>query len=356
MGKNEKRGLMSLLFGGQKAAGPAPREEKARRSGGSSAGIVYARHPEQPPKRCVVFDLETTDRDSTVAEIVEIGAVKYINGKAVDSFETLVRPTGKLSPFASRVNGITDAMVATAPPIQRVLPSFLRFADGFALVTYNGFTFDFKVLDRIGRSLGLPINAVGYDVYQDAKTVLTRPQSHKLEYLRKYYGLEGQDHRALDDAITTWEVWKICFPSLFPESARRARWADSRPAPPVPPRDPHQIFRGQALPYRPDLYPSRVVSGPGSPFWQKQCVITGELHITRPEAEALIEKAGGIVKSSVSRGTDYLIVGKQDVALVGEDGMSTKQERAEAINASGSGSIRMLTERQFCAMLSAPNR
>lgn len=353
MRQAEKHGIMSLLFGHAKETDAASRRLSAHTKRTAAVEIIFTRRPAHPPKQFVVFDFETSDRNSTEAEILEIGAVKYVNGKAVDSFETLIRPVGEISPMASRVNGITNEMLTDAPSIQQVMPDFLDFINGFPLVAYNGFSFDYKVLERVCRSLGQPLRTVAYDAYQDAKLVLTRPQSHKLEYLRQYYGLEGTDHRALDDAIVAGEIWKMCFPSDFSKSAKRARWADSRPAPPVPPKDSRQIYRGKALPYRPDLYPSKIVSGQSSPFWGKQCVVTGELHITRPEAEALITKAGGMVRSSVSRTTDFLIVGQQDLALVGDDGMSTKEERAEEINSKGQGHIQRLTERQFCAMLAA---
>lgn len=338
-----RRGLLASILG----------SGRQHRSATPVCSIDYMHAPRRPPERFVAFDFETTDRNSTVAEIIEIGAVKYVGGAAVESFETLVRPVGPISRAASHVNGITDDMVSGAPPIQRVLPAFLQFIDGFPLVTYNGFTYDYKILQRVCASLGLSLQAVGYDAYQQARAVLTRPQSHKLEYLRIYYGLEGQDHRALDDAMVTAEIWKMCWPAAYPQSARRARWADSRPAPQVRPKDARQIYRGQALPYKPEIYPKRIITGENSPFFGKICVVTGELHITRPEAEAFIRQAGGIVKTSVSQSTDFLIVGQQDINLVGDDGMSTKEERAAAINASGKGHVRRISERQFCSMLSA---
>lgn len=339
----KRRGLFGAIFGGSRAV-----KENA-----ADCRIDYIHDPKRPPARFVAFDFETTDRNSAVAEILEIGAVKYSGGAAVDSFETLVRPTGEISYSASRVNGITADMVAGAPMIQRVMPDFLRFIGGYPLVTYNGFTFDYKILQRVCDSLGLSLQAVGYDAYQQARAVLTRPQSHKLEYLRLYYGLDGQDHRALADAMTTAEIWMMCWPSTYPKSAKRVRWADSRPAPPIRPKDAGQFYRGQALPYRPDMYPENVVGGPNSPFCGKVCVVTGELHITRPEAEAFILRAGGVVKPRVTLQTDFLIVGKQDVAIVGDDGMSTKEEYAQTINSSGKGHVTCISERQFCAMLAA---
>jgi DNA polymerase-3 subunit epsilon len=63
-----------------------------------------------------------------------------------------------------------------------------------------------------------------------------------------------------------------------------------------------------------------------------------------------IVNVGGIVKSSVSSKTDYLVVGKQDKALVGDDGLSSKEEKAYELISSGS-SIKILNEEQFSLLL-----
>jgi len=72
-------------------------------------------------------------------------------------------------------------------------------------------------------------------------------------------------------------------------------------------------------------------------FAGKKFVLTGKLSgLTRSEAQALIERGGGKVSSSVSSKTDYV--------LVGEKGGS-KQKKAEALN------VPQLTEDEFQAML-----
>lgn len=60
---------------------------------------------------------------------------------------------------------------------------------------------------------------------------------------------------------------------------------------------------------------------------------------------------GAIVKSSVSRKTDYLVVGQQDKVLVGEDGMSTKEEKAYDLNATGSANIQIIGEEEFTSLV-----
>ena len=86
----------------------------------------------------VVVDLETTGTHAGTAEITEIGAVKLRAGEVVGEFQTLVKPEHSvITPFVSRLTGITHAMVDDAPTIRSVLPSFLEFAAGTVLVAHN---------------------------------------------------------------------------------------------------------------------------------------------------------------------------------------------------------------------------
>ena len=80
-------------------------------------------------------------------------------------------------------------------------------------------------------------------------------------------------------------------------------------------------------------------------------MFTGELHISRAEAMQLAVDVGAKVTSSVSKKTDYVVVGKQDLALVGEDGMSTKEERAHALNSEGVANIQIIGEAEFLALI-----
>ena len=71
----------------------------------------------------VVFDTETTSRDSKMGEIVEIGAVKVVKGKVADRFSTLVKPTRPI--VGAQLHGITDKDVAKAPAPADAVASFL---------------------------------------------------------------------------------------------------------------------------------------------------------------------------------------------------------------------------------------
>ncbi len=90
---------------------------------------------------------------------------------------------------------------------------------------------------------------------------------------------------------------------------------------------------------------------PSNPFFGKAVVFTGDLALSRAEAAAAVAALGGQVKSSVSKNTDYLVVGRQEAALVGASGHSTKELRAKELNEGGKAAIQLLDEPAFLALL-----
>ncbi|MBI4729230.1 MAG: DEDD exonuclease domain-containing protein [Acidobacteria bacterium] len=84
-----------------------------------------------------VLDLETTGGSPADSRITEIGAVKVRGGDVFAEFQTLVNPETSIPSFITMLTGITDAMVAPAPPIRAVLPAFLEFLGGDVVVAHN---------------------------------------------------------------------------------------------------------------------------------------------------------------------------------------------------------------------------
>ena len=78
----------------------------------------------------VVVDLETTGGNPGTDAITEVGAVRVRGGQVEGEFATLVNPRQPIPPFIAALTGIRDAMVASAPPVEAVLPAFLEFARG----------------------------------------------------------------------------------------------------------------------------------------------------------------------------------------------------------------------------------
>ncbi|WP_374191387.1 DEDD exonuclease domain-containing protein [Planomonospora sp. ID82291] len=156
----------------------------------------------------VVFDLETTGVSAGEHAITEIGAVKVRGGQVLGEFATLVDPGTPIPPFIAVLTGITDAMVAQAPRIESVLPSFLEFAAGSTLVAHNaGFDVGFVKAACAAHGYPPPVHPV-VDTVTLARRLLTRDEAPncKLATLARLFSSTEPCHRALSDARATVDV------------------------------------------------------------------------------------------------------------------------------------------------------
>jgi DNA polymerase-3 subunit epsilon len=161
---------------------------------------------------CVVFDTETTGLEPSKGDaIVSLAAVCVRAGvvKRGEIFDVLVNP-GRPIPLAStRFHAITDAMVGQAPPIDVVLPAFLRFAEGAVLVGHQVW-FDLRFLDIAGARLGLLPLALQHAVLDTltlSEIVHGALDEHGLDAIAIRLGVAVRGrHSALGDAQVTAEI------------------------------------------------------------------------------------------------------------------------------------------------------
>lgn len=167
----------------------------------------------------VVVDLETTGGSPKDSAITEIGAVKIRGGQVLGEFQTLVDPGHEIPPYISVLTGITSAMVAAAPRIGAVLPTFLEFARGAVLVAHNApFDLGFLKAACAENALVWPSSA-SVDTAVLARRLLTRDEvpNCKLATLAPYFSAAtSPTHRALDDARATVDVLHGLFERLGP--------------------------------------------------------------------------------------------------------------------------------------------
>jgi DNA polymerase III epsilon subunit family exonuclease len=168
--------------------------------------------PDTPPDLAdvtfVVFDVETTGMSPLDGGITEIGAVKVRGGERLGTFHTLVNPGLPIPPMITVLTGITDALVAPAPPISAVLPSFCEFARGAVLVGHN-IGYDVAFTDAALRARGdPPLGHPRVDTLALARRLLVdEVPDLKLGTLAAYLRTAHVPcHRALDDALATADV------------------------------------------------------------------------------------------------------------------------------------------------------
>jgi DNA polymerase III subunit epsilon len=156
---------------------------------------------------CVV-DLETTGGADT-DKITEFGAVKVRAGVVQGEFQTLVNPRERIPPLIAVLTGITNQMVAGAPSLGAVLPSFLAFAEGTVLVAHNA-PFDVGFLRRACDGLGYPAPRWPVlDTAALARQILLRDEVSDCRLgtlARHFHAAVAPNHRALTDARATVDV------------------------------------------------------------------------------------------------------------------------------------------------------
>lgn len=104
----------------------------------------------------VVFDIETTGFSSSRNRIIEIGAVKVINGVITDKFSTFVNPDVPIPFEIEQLTGINDNMVLPYPKINEILPQFLEFCGDSVLVAHNA-AFDVGFIAIMRQGLTWPL-------------------------------------------------------------------------------------------------------------------------------------------------------------------------------------------------------
>ena len=156
---------------------------------------------------CVV-DLETTGGAETDM-ITEVGAVKIRGGEVLAEFQTLVNPRSMIPPLIAVLTGITNQMVADAPGLRQVLPSFLAFAHGTAIVAHNA-PFDVGFLRRACEACEYPFPRWPVvDTAALARQILLADEvaNCRLATLARHFRSDvTPNHRALTDAQATVDV------------------------------------------------------------------------------------------------------------------------------------------------------
>ncbi len=150
----------------------------------------------------VCIDLETTGLNPKTDKIIEIGAVKVIDGKVTDALSTYVNPGRKLEERIVELTGIVQHQVDEAPEIAQVMPHLIEFLEDLPLLGHR-ILFDYSFLKKAAVNQKLTFEKQGIDTLRIARCFLPELEKRSLEFLCKHYGITHQAHRALADAEAT---------------------------------------------------------------------------------------------------------------------------------------------------------
>lgn len=166
----------------------------------------------------VAFDSETTGLSTTRDEVVQLGAVRVLNGRIVEGevLETYVDPGQPIPPASTKVHHVSDADVAGAPDFVTAGRDLHGFAQDAVLVAHNA-PFDLAFLRRYEAQMGVRWDHPVLDTVLLSAIVFGMTEEHSLDALCERLDVAIPDdlrHTALGDAQATAQALVKLIPLL----------------------------------------------------------------------------------------------------------------------------------------------
>lgn len=157
----------------------------------------------------VVIDIETTGLDPFKDQILEIGAVKYIDEERI-TFQKLIRINNSVPEKITQLTGITDQMINEhGVSLKSALLDLLSFVSNYHIYGYN-ISFDISFLNQAYKKLSLnTLENKVFDLKEKVKKENLFQKNYKLQTTLKNYGInQTVPHRALGDALLIYDLYK----------------------------------------------------------------------------------------------------------------------------------------------------
>jgi CBS domain-containing protein len=178
----------------------------------------------------VSLDLETTGLDARTARAVQIGAVRLANGHIDQKarFETLVNPGIAIPAETTKIHGITEADVRTAPPFADIVAELEAFL-GNSIIIGHTVGYDLNVLKREYEIVGRVWPARrALDTRMLAKLAVPTLAHHGLDHVCEWLKVPivGR-HSAIGDAEATARLFLALIPLLRERNVRTLAEAEA---------------------------------------------------------------------------------------------------------------------------------
>ena len=291
------------------------------------------------------FETATVDRNSPC----EIGLTFVKNNQIKEVKSWLIKPEcyPDFDGFNISIHRITPKDVMNSPEFDELWQELHPIISGKFLIAHNA-GFDMSVLRKTLENYDLPFPDLQYSCsYIFSKKVWEGLPAYDLKTLCRVNEIPLVHHRAGPDseataklAIKAFEIAEIQSIDDFPDKLGTivGRLYNSG----YKPSTTKYLSKQTA-----EIVGDPTKLNPESIFYGRNVVFTGTLtSMKRSDAQQIIADIGGINGGSVTRGTNYLVVGQQDYRVVGDQGMSSKQKKAIKMIDEGA-SLEIISEEDF---------
>lgn len=278
-----------------------------------------------------VIDTETTGLSVYYDEIIEIGILKVRDNTIIDRYSQLIHPEHAIGGVITALTGITNKMVQGMPSILNVKNDVLDFIGADVIVGHKT-SFDLHFL-KAGFDQDICNEYI--DTKQFAKKLYPQLSHHRLSDLVAYLALSNNEHRAMADSIATFELYETMKSTMHEKGLEIGDlWLGAKEG------------HSKGIDIHAITATTDDIDEDGF-FYGRHVVFTDKLErMLRKEAMQIVVNLGGVLDNSVTKKTNYLILGDNDYNAILRGEKSSKHKKAEKLKLEGQD-IEILDELTF---------
>lgn len=158
-----------------------------------------------------IIDLETTGGSLKNTNITEVAIYIHDGNQIIEEFSSLVNPSSTIPPFITKLTGINNEMVQSAPKFYEIAKKIVEITENRIFVAHN-VGFDYNVIRKEFKSLGYDYRRPHFCTVRASRYILKGHASYSLGKLTNDLGIEIKNrHRAGGDALATSHLFKILY-------------------------------------------------------------------------------------------------------------------------------------------------
>ena len=281
----------------------------------------------------ISIDVETAN--PYMGSICQIGIARFIEGKIVEEWSSLVDPESYFDEFNISIHGISQAMVAGQPKLPEIAEKIRSLLESGLTVSHTHF--DRSAIHQAFETYELkPISTTWLDSASVARRTWAdvSRSGFGLSNLCGKIGYDFKHHDALEDAKA---AGYVLLAAVQDSKTDLNAWI-KRVTQPI---HPERASDGAAI---------RRIGNPDGDLFGEVIAFTGSLEMPRVDAADLAASVGCEVGQGVTKKTTILVIGEQDLSKLAGHEKSIKQRKAELLVAAGN-SIKIIYEADFKALV-----
>lgn len=173
-------------------------------------------------RNLTIVDVETTGGSPFFSRIIEVGLLRVEHGEVVEEFQTLVNPGQEIPDFITKMTGISDRDVATAPTFAEIAEELITKFENAVFVAHNA-NFDYGFIKEEFRRLNYGFVTDRLCTVRLSRNLYKEHKKHNLsELIERFQFQVAKRHRAFDDAKVLWDFLQLIYRQFEPSVVEKA--------------------------------------------------------------------------------------------------------------------------------------